>query len=58
MNELSIINWSEDDQTTIDNMSLDTLILLMDREDQANKGHLEHSYDLEGELWNTQLKNY
>jgi len=45
------LTWNTDQERTINDMDLDTLVLLMDREDQANKGHLELEYQL-GELDN------
>ena len=42
----NIITLTDDEQLTINNMSIETLVLLMDREDQQNKGHLEQDYSL------------
>ena len=48
--ETNYINWNEDEQLTIDNMNLDTLVLIMERQDTDNKDLLENVYTLEGEL--------
>lgn len=40
-----VYSWTDEEERTIDNMSLDTLVLLMEREGQANKGTLESDYN-------------
>ena len=53
------ITWNTEEESTIEHMNLDTLVLLMERED-ANRSALDTlendyvtEYHLDGEAWDT-----